>query len=73
MNNPSISELRKLLETYVAEEPARLNHEGWWRTPLLVSAPIDQRFDVLTEIHLVQLIYCGSTKLDRCMAKMDYL
>lgn len=50
MNNPSISELRHLLETYVAEEPARLKHEGWWRRPLLVSAPVDQRFDVLTEI-----------------------
>jgi epoxyqueuosine reductase len=50
MNIPSISELRKLLETYVVEEQARLNHGGWWRKPLLVSAPIDQRFDVLTEI-----------------------
>jgi len=34
----------------VAEEPARLNHEGWWRKPLLVSSPIDQRFDVLPKI-----------------------
>ncbi len=34
----------------MAEEPARLKHEGWWRKPLLVSAPIDQRFDVLPEI-----------------------
>jgi epoxyqueuosine reductase len=50
MNNPSISELIQLLETYVAEEPARLNHEGWWRKPLLVSSPIDQRFDVLPKI-----------------------
>ncbi len=50
MNNPSISELRQFMETYVAGEPARLNHEGWWRKPLLVSSPIDQRFDVLPKI-----------------------
>jgi epoxyqueuosine reductase len=50
MKNPSISELRKLLETYVSEEPVRLNHDGWWRKPLLVSSPVDQRFDVLPEI-----------------------
>ena len=50
MNTPSISELRYFLEAYVAEEPARLNHKGWWRKPLLVSSPIDKRFDVLPEI-----------------------
>jgi epoxyqueuosine reductase len=50
VNIPSISELRNFLEAYVAEEPARLNHKGWWRKPLLVSSPIDKRFDVLPEI-----------------------
>ena len=50
MHSPSISELRQFMETYVAKEPARLNHEGWWRKPLLVSSPIDQRFDVLPKI-----------------------
>jgi epoxyqueuosine reductase len=50
MKHPTISELRQLLETYVSEEPMRLNHDGWWRKPLLVSSPVDQRFDVLPEI-----------------------
>lgn len=50
MNKPSISDIRQLLETCVAEEPARLNHEGWWRKPSLVSSPIDSRFDVLPQI-----------------------
>jgi epoxyqueuosine reductase QueG len=50
MTHPSISELRQLLENYVSEEPMRVNHDGWWRTPLLVSSPVDQRFDVLPEI-----------------------
>ncbi len=50
MNSSLVPELRQRLETYVAEEPVRLNHEGWWRKPLLVSSPVDQRFDVLPEI-----------------------
>jgi len=50
MNSPSISELRQLLETHVSEEPGRLNRDGWWRKPLLVSSPVDQRFHVLPEI-----------------------
>lgn len=50
VNCPSISELRQLLETFVSAEAARSAHGGWWRTPLLVSAPVDRRFDVLREI-----------------------
>ena len=50
MNSSLVSELRQRLEAYVAAEPARLKHEGWWRKPLLVSAPIDQQFDVLPKI-----------------------
>ncbi|MBW2514168.1 MAG: epoxyqueuosine reductase [Deltaproteobacteria bacterium] len=50
MNSPSISELRQSLETFVSAEAARSAHGRWWRTPLLVSAPVDRRFDVLQEI-----------------------
>ena len=34
----------------VAAEPRRLGSEGFWLEPLLVSAPIDDRFQVLPEI-----------------------
>lgn len=50
MSRVSITELRNRLETYVAEEPARINSDGWWRKPLLVTSPIDERFDVLPRI-----------------------
>jgi len=42
--------LREAAERFVAAEPGRLGSEGWWRKPLVVSAPIDQRFDQLPDI-----------------------
>ena len=45
-----VDELRKFAETFVAQEPGRLGAEGWWRTPLLATAPIDSRFDQLPQI-----------------------
>ncbi len=50
MSTISISELRKFLADFVQAEAAKLPHASWWRRPLMVSAPIDQRFDVLPQI-----------------------
>lgn len=50
MNTIDIDELRMLAEKFVAAEPARMGIEGFWQTPLLVSAPIDDRFDILPQI-----------------------
>jgi len=49
-SNITVDELRKFAETYVAEEPDRLGADGWWQTPLLVTAPADSRFDQLPHI-----------------------
>jgi epoxyqueuosine reductase QueG len=38
------------IERYVEDEPARSGIGGWWWKPLLVSASIDDRFDILPEI-----------------------
>jgi epoxyqueuosine reductase QueG len=46
----TVGELRKVAETFVAEEPSRLGTEGWWRTPLLAAAPADERFEILPRI-----------------------
>jgi epoxyqueuosine reductase QueG len=46
----TVDELRKFAKTYVAEEPGRLGTDGWWQTPLLVTAPADSRFDQLPRI-----------------------
>ena len=50
MDDIDIGELRKLATDFVAAEPARTGTEGFWQTPLLVSAPIDERFDLLPQI-----------------------
>jgi epoxyqueuosine reductase len=50
MNRLDINGLRKFADEYVAAEPARTGTEGFWQTPLLVSAPIDERFDLLPQI-----------------------
>jgi epoxyqueuosine reductase len=50
MNEIPIKSLRILAEEYVASEPARLGSDGWWQTPLLVSARIDHRFHSLPQI-----------------------
>lgn len=46
----TIDTLRDFADAYVAAEPKRMNIEGWWQSPLLVSAPVDSRFDQLTRI-----------------------
>ena len=50
MNSIDIKELRVLTEEFVAAEPDRIGTEGFWQTPLLVSAPIDERFDILPQV-----------------------
>lgn len=45
-----IENLRLLTEEYVAAQSSGPESKGWWQTPLLASAPIDQRFDILPEI-----------------------
>ena len=49
-SNITVEELRKFAEAYVAGEPGRLGTDGWWQTPLLVTAPVDSRFDQLPQI-----------------------
>lgn len=50
MNDIDIAELRELAAEFVVAEPARTGTEDFWQTPLLVSAPIDGRFDILPQI-----------------------
>jgi epoxyqueuosine reductase QueG len=50
MSKITIEQLRMLAEKFVAAEPARMGIEGFWQTPLLVSALIDERFDILPQI-----------------------
>jgi epoxyqueuosine reductase len=50
MMNINIKDLRNFAEKYVAAEPDRTGTDGFWQTPLLVSAPIDERFDILQKV-----------------------
>jgi epoxyqueuosine reductase QueG len=50
MDRITITDLRVFVEDYVLNETSRSGFEGWWQTPLLASAPIDQRFDILPKI-----------------------
>jgi hypothetical protein len=50
MDRPTITDLRIFVEDYVSKETSRPGFSGWWQTPLLASAPIDQRFDILPQI-----------------------
>jgi epoxyqueuosine reductase QueG len=46
----NVDDLRRLAQQFVADEPFRLGTEGWWRTPLLATAPVDERFAALPRI-----------------------
>jgi epoxyqueuosine reductase QueG len=46
----NVEVLRKFAEKFVADDGGRLQTDGWWQTPLLATAPIDQRFDQLPQI-----------------------
>ena len=50
MNTIYINDLRKFAAEFVAAEADRTDNEGFWQTPLLVSALIDKRFQILPQI-----------------------
>jgi epoxyqueuosine reductase len=50
MGKINIGDLRLFAEQYVSTEQSRLESGGWWQTPLLSSAPIDHRFDILPRV-----------------------
>jgi len=50
MDKVYIEDLRFFTEEYVSAEQIKLESGGWWQPPLLSSAPIDQRFDILPQI-----------------------
>lgn len=50
MRDVPIEKLRSLAEEFVAAEPDRIGTEGFWQKPLLVSALIDGRFDILPQV-----------------------
>ena len=54
MSDVTIEKLRTLAEEYVLSEPVRIGVDGFWRTPLLVSAPVDRRFESLPQIAFVE-------------------
>jgi epoxyqueuosine reductase QueG len=45
-----VEDLREVVERRVEEESSRLGIEGWWRKPLLVTAAIDEKFEMLPKI-----------------------
>ena len=47
---PSIDRLRKFIVDFVAAYPEANKVTDWWGPPLLVTAPADDRFDVLPRI-----------------------
>jgi epoxyqueuosine reductase QueG len=49
-NDILVDDLRKFAEKFVAQKPERSGASGWWQTPLLAAAPVDERFDQLPQI-----------------------
>ena len=50
MDKIYIEDLRLFTEEYVLAEQSGLESGGWWQNPLLSSAPIDHRFDILPQV-----------------------
>ena len=46
----TLEDLKNLAESFVKREPERLGAAGWWQSLLVTAAPIDARFDQLTQI-----------------------
>ena len=46
----SVEDVRRFAEEFVAVEPGRLQNAGWWESPLLATASVDQRFEQLPRI-----------------------
>ena len=53
MSDIPIERLRSLAADFVAAEPDRIGTEGFWKAPLLVSAPVDERFDILPQVGIL--------------------
>ena len=45
-----VDDLRRVAAKFVADESGRLGTAGWWRPPLLATAPVDARFEMLPRI-----------------------
>ena len=50
MKEMTIEQLRQCAEKFVAEAPAGLGPNGWWLTPIMATAPVDERFEQLPQI-----------------------
>jgi epoxyqueuosine reductase len=50
MSSPTVEDLRKLLADFVSTYSAATGARDWWRSPLLVTATADNRFDALPRI-----------------------
>ncbi len=50
MDRITITDLRIFVANYVSDETSRMELDSWWQAPLLASAPIDRRFDILPRI-----------------------
>ena len=46
----TVSDLREFIREFVDASPDANNTPRWWRAPLLVTAAIDERFDMLPKI-----------------------
>jgi epoxyqueuosine reductase len=46
----SVEDVRRFAEEFVEAEPGRLQTAGWWKSPLLATAAVDQRFEQLPRI-----------------------
>ncbi len=61
-----IDTLRKMIVDFVEQEPARSGKTGWWQTPLMASATIDERFkdlpDMAADDHYQPYDLLGSAK-----------
>ena len=50
MSSITIETLRQRLVSFVADEPQRTGTKEFWESPILATAPADNRFDILPEI-----------------------
>ena len=50
MDRIHVLRLRRFIERCVSDEPGRTNSPSWWRSPLLATAPVDERFEALPRI-----------------------
>jgi epoxyqueuosine reductase QueG len=46
----TVDALREFLSQFLASEAEKIEGGGWWRSPLLACAPVDDRFDILPQV-----------------------